>query len=297
MPDFKISVIMPCHNGERFLRSAVESVLRQSYDNFEIIFINDGSTDATEKIVCSFSDSRLKYFYQNKRGVSRARNYGIKLSNGEFIALLDSDDLWSVEKLELLVKRINRGKETYFLHSSYYVINEKDDIIGKIKLTQTSDILRRLLLEGNIIGPPSGVLVKREVFESVGGFDPLLSTAADWDMWIRIASRYPVGYIDEPLFKYRKHSSNMHYDIETQERDSRKILHKSFDNYFLKGEYSKIRSLAFSNLYTMLAKCYLKKRRVPDSIRMIGRSLYYCPLSFFKLARDSFKFLIRSNKR
>lgn len=272
----KVSVIIPCYNGERFIKNTLESVLMQTYDNFEILFVDDGSTDKTKEVISSFSDSRLKYFYQNNKGVSEARNYGIKLSSGEYIALLDTDDLWDAEKLESQVRRITEDKSSFFVYSNYCIIDENNAVTEEVKLGKVTDALRSLLLKGNVIGPPSGVLVKREIFRKAGGFDPCLSVAADWDMWIRIASKYPLTHLEEVLFKYRRHSNNMHLNLTAMEHDVGKIFDKFFRSLCAGDALNKIRKKAIFNLYMVIVKSYFKKKEFNNCFKAMLTAFCKC---------------------
>jgi len=275
----KVSVILPCYNGDKFIRETLESALYQTYNDIEIIVVDDGSTDDSKAIIKSFSDPCIKYFYKENEGVSVARNHGIRFSKGKYIAFLDSDDLWLPEKIELQLKEIERQKDIYFVCSGFYLIDSRGQVLDKIKVKNSTNILKDLLLDGNIIGPPSSVLVKREVFKSIGDFDPFLSTSADWDLWIRIAQRYPLAYIDKPLIKYRIHEAGMHHNIRVFENDVSKTLYKFFNSLSLNDEFGTIRKRAMANAYMVIAKSYFKKGNLRNS-EIISRATVLYPNSF-----------------
>lgn len=285
-------MILPCYNGENFIREAIESVLCQTYEDFEVIVIDDGSTDNTRTVASSFEDRRIRYFYKKNEGVSTSRNYGIKLAKGRYIAFIDYDDLWLPEKLELQLQEIEKQQDVYLVYSWFYIIDSKGKIIDKIKVQGFRNFLQELLLVGNIIGSPSGMLIKKEVFENIGGFDSYLSTSADWDLWIRIAYRYKLSGVNKFLFKYRIHDTNMHCDIITQEHDTKRILNKFFSNASLEDRYNKIKNLAFSNAYMLIAKSYFKKRKYQNFLKTLTLSFFCYPVNLLKAFKtEFFKFL------
>jgi len=281
MPNPKVSVVIPCYNGQRFIKESIESVISQTYRELEIIVVDDGSTDQTAKIVVSIGDSRIKCLYTENKGVSSARNYGIKNSSGEFIALLDYDDLWLPGKIEEQVREIERSPDIALVYSLFYVIDSLGKTIVQSSMVNSKDILEDLLVIGNVIGPPSGTLIRNKIFNDIGGFDPKISTAADWDLWIRIAFGYRVVLLPEYLFKYRVHGNNMHRNIAVQEDDIAKILNKFFVFLPKTDRRSSLKSLSFSNAHLMLAKSYLKKWQLTAFLRNIVMSFLYHPLNFF----------------
>jgi len=196
-----VSVIIPTYNRAHLIGRAVQSVLNQTHRDFEIIIIDDGSTDKTLETINRFDDSRIKYIrHLNNKGAAAARNTGIRAAKGEYIAFLDSDDEWLPEKLEEQIKiiegtpaeigviyagcrRIMKGKE-YYIPSSR--IAEKE---GRIFNT----ILRFYIIY------MSSVIVKSDVFRKLGLFDESLPPLEDWDLWIRISKQYFFKYVDKPL--------------------------------------------------------------------------------------------------
>ncbi len=272
-----VSVIVPCYNGEKFIKEAIESALAQTYSDLEVIVVDDGSIDTSRTIIASFKDPRVRYHYKKNEGVSAARNLGIRLSRGAYIAFLDADDLWLPAKLSQQVREIERDSAIALVHCSSYIVNAGGETIGEVPAKGGSDILRDLLLIGNVVGSPSGVLVKKSVLEAVGCFDESLSTAADWDLWIRIAQKFMIARIAEPLLKYRMHDHNMHKNISLQERETNTILGKFFSAGSLAGKYRAIRRRSISNAYLMLAKSHFKCRSYANSLKALAISLVHYP--------------------
>ena len=192
-----VSVIIPTYNRSQFLAEAITSVLDQSYKNLELIVVDDGSTDQTSQIVQEFKDKRIRYFYQENKGVSAARNLGFKQARGELIAFLDSDDLWLKHKLE---------KQVHFLlEGNFWVVQCKEQWIRKGK--RVNPCFKHLMPAGwfwekalrlFLIGP-SCVLLRREVFEEIGSFDTHYLACEDYELWLRLLLKFPVGLVPEGL--------------------------------------------------------------------------------------------------
>ncbi|MDQ7032067.1 MAG: glycosyltransferase family A protein [Desulfonauticus sp.] len=192
-----VSVIIPTYNRAKFLGQAIESVLKQTYTCLELIVVDDGSTDRTWQIVKHFSDKRIKYFYQENKGVAWARNWGVKVSRGEFIAFLDSDDFWLPQKLE---KQLRFLQETDFLLVQCL---EKWFRRGKFVNQKRKHLMPagwfwEKALEMCLIGP-SCVLLKRQVLDKVGVFDETFPACEDYELWLRVLLDYPVGLVPEAL--------------------------------------------------------------------------------------------------
>lgn len=210
-----VSVIIPCYNTAVYLAEAVDSALRQTYADFEVIVIDDGSTDNTSEVMARFSsDNRLCYHYQSNEGLSAARNKGIKLANGSFIALLDADDVWEKEKLAQQVAVLEKDASIGLVFSDF----SSFDVNGIIASRKNSGCynegvdFERLFHRNNFIYP-STVLIRQEVFESCGLFDTKLRSAEDYDMWLRIAKTYRIVGIDAALVRIRQHGANMSSNV------------------------------------------------------------------------------------
>jgi hypothetical protein len=194
----QVSVIIPTYNHAQFLRGAIESVLHQSFKDYEIIIIDDGSTDSTQQVVKPYLKSCL-YIYQENKGRGGARNTGLKKAQGEYIAFLDADDLWLPEKLKIQINYLKAHPELAFVFSDFIVISssgEKIRHIGGFK----KDLLH--LIQENFI-PTLTVVAKKECFEKVGFFNETLPYAEDYEMWLRITQSYSLGYLPQVLAKYR----------------------------------------------------------------------------------------------
>lgn len=241
-----VSIILPCFNGSRWLSEAIDSILCQEFRDFELLIINDGSTDNSETIISSYlKDKRIRYFYQKNRGFSAALNKGIEESKGEFIGFIGQDDLWLPHKLEHQVSFFrNQNQEISLVHSSFYCINS----VGQIESTaNTMDLASRLSKEGiiknlflnNFIGFET-VLVDKRCFTEVGLFDEQMVAFSDHDMWLRMAGKFRFAYANLPLVKKRVHDHQLSKNSIQASMDEFLIVKKAVDLYpFLNGSLSK----------------------------------------------------------
>lgn len=225
-----ISVIIPTYNRCDLLEDAVRSVLAQTFQNFELIIVDDGSTDSTKEMLAPYlSDSRVKYVYQAHANGSRARNTGIKCASGQYLAFLDSDDIWSPEKLDrqLSAMHANPGVGVVYCACGIQQLNSEHRALSKVVCRPTSrhhdSLYEDLLYVCVIIGGGSSVLVSAACFSEVGLFDETL-VASDWDMWTRLALSHKFFYLDEELVQVRKHGTNLSNATELRVSNCRKRL-------------------------------------------------------------------------
>ncbi len=217
----KVSVVIPVYDGGRFIRDAVNSVLNQTFKDYEIIVVDDGSVDDTKEVLSSYGN-RIKYIYQSNRGVSAARNRGIRASKGEYIAFLDQDDLWLPRKLELQVKYLGEHPTVGLVFSDTQSV-----AVGKlpafdrrfvnkrafqISRPHRGKVFRDLFVQNFV--PTLTVVVRKICFDKVGLFDPSVDSAEDYDMWLRIARFFSLDYIDQPLATYRMHAQSLIHNVE-----------------------------------------------------------------------------------
>ena len=198
----KISVIIPTYNRESSIEAAVRSVINQTYSNLEIIIIDDGSTDNTEQIISNIQDDRITYHRQENGGASKARNTGVALATSDIIAFHDSDDIWRPEKLESQMNYWNEHPQYEFIYCGFVMHCNDGSVINAPVYqdgTKLSGNIFDTLLIKNMVGTPA-MLMKKEVFEEVNGFDTSLPCFEDWDLALRIARNHQLGFVDKPLF-------------------------------------------------------------------------------------------------
>lgn len=221
----KISVIIPTYSGEKFIQRAIESVLNQTFQDFEIIVVDDCSRDNTVSVVKDLQkkDSRIKLIEldKNSGGPALPKNKGFEVSTGKFIAYLDHDDEWLLDKLSQQMNLfINSKKKNLGLVScGAYLVNDPGKLFGIYTPIINNKSIFPYILLGNLIHSNSSVLIKREVIDSVGPRDENMKYSEDWDMWIRIAKAgYDMDFISKPLFKYYFHNENV---TKTSKKDIR----------------------------------------------------------------------------
>ena len=218
-----ISVVIPSYNRKDFLKRSIDSAINQTKKPLEIIVVDDGSTDGTEAMIKSDYDF-VKFIKQKNKGVSAARNIGIKVSIGEWICFLDSDDEWKKDKLEKQINVMKSNPGYKFFHSNEIWIKNGLRINQKKKHKKYGgDIFDKCLDICRI--SPSSVMIDKTVFDEVGNFNEYLVVCEDYELWLRICDKYRVFFIDEPLIiKYGGHQGQLSYSIESIENHRIKAL-------------------------------------------------------------------------
>lgn len=222
-----ISVVIPTYNHAHFLADAITGALKQSYAPVEIIVVDDGSTDNSRSLVASFGE-RVRYIWQENRGLSGARNTGIGAAQGEYIALLDADDFWEPAYLATAHAILAADPALGAVYTGLHFVNSKGERLPQpCVATVPSDQLYDRLLDGEFFAP-SAVLIRRACFTEVGLFDEALRASEDWDMWLRVARTYPFAGIAQPWLNYRVHGNNMSADPEYMLRYQTMVVQKHF---------------------------------------------------------------------
>lgn len=201
--DELISVIIPTYNREHQILASIESVLNQTYQNLEIIVIDDASTDNTKEVVSSIKDDRVKYYKLKENGkVAHARNVGVSYASSELIAFHDSDDLCMRDRLEKQYNYMKNNNEYALIYSAILVKKGDQRAIFPPTnyLEKLEGNIHKEILLNNTIDCPT-ILMKKSVFEEVGGFDETYPNLSDWEFVIRVSEHYGIGYISEPLIE------------------------------------------------------------------------------------------------
>ena len=218
-----VSIIMNCYNGEKFLKEAVVSVISQTYNNWELIFWDNKSTDKSAEIFKSFDDHRLKYFFAPKHTLLyEARNYAAEESLGHFIAFLDVDDYWETNKLDEQMKVFIKDENVAMVYSNYYFKNEiknTNKIVYKNKLPE--GLITDKLLRKHIVGLLTMIINRNYLSKGEPLFDSRLHNIGDFDIAIRISSKNKVVCIQQPLATYRWHGKNV--TISTMDRQIKEL--------------------------------------------------------------------------
>jgi len=243
-----VSVIIPTYNRAAYLQKALQSVKEQTYHTLEIIVIDDGSTDDTRKMLENYQGP-LHYFYQENRGISAARNAGIKKAHGEYIAFLDSDDYWLPEKTAQQLALFSRHPEYGLVASQCASIRIDGSYREKNRPGKSGWVLKDLF-KANFIRT-SAAMVKKECLKNIGLFDEALKECEEYDFWLRIAARYPVGFINKPLAVYVDNQQGVSTDSLTGRLYRLQVLEKKY-----------LQEKIPAQLYT---------RRIADTCHYIGR--------------------------
>ena len=254
-----VDVIIPSYNYGRFLQESINSVLGQTFQDFNLFIIDDGSTDNTKEVVSRYQSlhSNIQYFFQENRGLPAARNAGLKLSTAPFIAFLDADDVWMPEKLEETLKPFYAQPNLGVVYTLVEMMNGwGNHLVQERPCTPVrGEVFHQLLFNNSIAGSSSSVLVRKECVKKVGSFDESLPSCEDWDLWLRIARYFPFDYIAKPLVKIRIHEKNMHKDVERMVRGKLALMEKVFREDSL--ELAPLRSAAFATIYLTVSRQYM----------------------------------------
>ncbi|MGL1862835.1 MAG: glycosyltransferase family 2 protein [Pseudodesulfovibrio sp.] len=207
-----VSVVIPTYNRAELLMDTISSVLEQTHQHLEVLVIDDGSTDDTKEQVAALANPRIRYIKTENTGLpASARNTGIAMAKGEFIAFLDSDDLWLPEKLEKQIARLHKTGMDW-CNCDYHIFSHdtgKNTHLRSDTTQPAEGMVAEEMFLTNRVGSPTPI-VRKQIFDEVGMFDTdtSLRFVEDWDMWLRIAATHPLCYVNEALARYRVHASN-----------------------------------------------------------------------------------------
>ena len=220
----KVSVIVPAYNAERTILPAVQSILDQTWSDLEIIVVNDGSTDATRAVLSALRDQRISLLTCDKHGVAAARNHGIAISRGEFIAFLDADDLWTRDKLQLQLEALDRRPVAGAAYSwTAFVDDCGRFLFAKVPQYVEGDVYRELLVNF-FLASGSNVLFRRRCLEAACAFDPEFQPVEDWEFWLRMARRWPFALVPRYQVFYRFGTGSASTNVERYVDHIRKVV-------------------------------------------------------------------------
>lgn len=204
----RVSIIIPCYNGARFLAEAINSILAQTYPAAEIIVVDDGSTDQTPQIAARYR--QVTYIYQPNQGAAVARNRGIQASKGNYLVFLDSDDRLLPQALEVGMQSFQTSPDCGFTFGECRRVDREGlPLSGQVYTPATPIPVYETLLSGLCLHPPARFIFQRQVIERIGGFDPMLRSADDYDFYIRAAAAFPGYGHHQEVVEYRVHSASI----------------------------------------------------------------------------------------
>jgi glycosyltransferase involved in cell wall biosynthesis len=218
-----VSIMMPAYNTEKYIGEAIESVLAQSYPHWELIIVNDGSTDRTAEIATQYTDLRIKVFHQVNSGESAARNAALKQMKGEYVAFLDADDLFLPSHLETAIGFLQAHPEYNCVYTDGYYINEKCERLMLLSSRRRGpfegDIFEEVVRASDVFGPPVCIVLRHDMI--IGRrleFDPGIVIGPDWDFFIRCCEVTQFGYVDQVTCLYRMHQTNISIRTNSRQR-------------------------------------------------------------------------------
>jgi glycosyltransferase involved in cell wall biosynthesis len=245
-----VSVVMNCHNGELYLRDSLNSLLKQSYSNWELIFLDNNSTDNTKKIFKSFKDKRFRYFYLNKKeplGIARFKS--LKKAKGKYICFLDSDDIFLTEKIYKQVKILKNSNAGFSITNSIFFKEKKEKFLYKKKLTFPKNVFYELIK--NYFISFDTVMIKKTYLKKLDhAFDKNFNIIHDCDLLIRLSKISKMEYIPEALSKWRIHKNGESFKKFSKINNEKINLIKKFDKYYIKDtSYLVSRSFFLDSIY------------------------------------------------
>jgi len=280
----KVSIIIPTYNRVDLLARAMGSVKRQTHQDWEMIVVDDGSTDATAQMVQSWmlNDERIKYHKLPKNSGSPVfpRNFGVSKAQGNYITFLDADDKWFPNKLETQLWYMQHHNSDFSYHDLIVVVIDK---LGREVRTEQwdrmstcfSDMVFKFLLRKNFI-PTSTVMMKKGLYERYGGMDAGLTISHDWDLWLRIAFEVPIHFVNEQLGLLQIHEGSVISETHRRRSESRQIIRKWFD--CVDGMYYR-KVMVYYYLMEVMDL-------LPGRVRKIIRSWWYSQDKYQKPKRD-----------
>ncbi|MEH2271815.1 MAG: glycosyltransferase [Nostoc sp.] len=224
----KISVIIPAYNSEKTITHTIQSVLNQTFTDLELIVINDGSQDSTLEVVTKIQDSRIKVFSYSNAGGNVSRNRGLHHSVGEFISFLDADDLWTPDKLQSQLKALQENVNAKVAYSWTDYINANGQFILSGKRINVNENVYEKLLLNNFLENGSNPLICRKALITLGGFDESLNAAQDWDMWLRLASKFDFICVPSVQILYRISANSVSSNLVRQEKTCLQVLERAY---------------------------------------------------------------------
>ena len=282
-----VSVIIPCYNSASSIKRAVDSVLLQNLISFEVIIIDDGSTDNTLEVVYSLACPNLTVIKLGHAGVSVARNAGISTARGRFIAFLDSDDEWLQGKIALQIKILEEYPEIALVATNAEYINAAGKVVAQRKQTATGYILRRLTHGNNIV--TSSVLTRRRILaDLVPAFRPGMKVGEDWLLWMRIAARYSCRIVGKPLVRFYWLNPDKYSETDFR-LGWEHIAAGIAEDQVLSRHINWILPIIWSNFHYSLASRCFEERNYELFWKEIEAAWKYCPgnirgfLHFFRI--------------
>ena len=281
-----VSVIIHTYNNEKFIAETVESVLNQTYKDYEIVVVDDGSVDGTRVALKPYMQ-KIRYHYKENGGIASAKNAGIKLSQTEYVAFLDHDDLWVSDKLKLQMECFSENPQVGLVYAKYTSFKDGKELRTKPEKGYSGWIFKELLSKSFI--QTSTVVVKRECLDAVGPYDETFSLGDEYDMFLRIARKFQCGFVDKGLTRYRVHDTNASNNDFLFDNENLGVYKKIYNNFTdLDGVEKKILRKRIARYSMKVAEGLYRQGKQEESKKYQMEANNYLP--FYKRITNNLTF-------
>lgn len=280
----KISVIILTYNRAQLLRETIQSVLDQTYSDFELLVIDDGSTDQTKEVIASFDSNSIRYINKSHTGIPDSRNFGVKNARGNYIVWLDSDDLIEPQTLELLVKATEDDPGLDIVFTDHYLMNSNGEIQHRFHYHDSPD--GKALIAAAVYWTPilqCGTMIRKKVYAEVGSYDTSFKKTEDHEFWIRILKGYKFKHIALPLYKRRIHTGRITYAEWGNEYYKAEVLRRMLKKFQLEEMFPKIKwheldqARAEALAFLEVGKIFMDRGAYNDSYKYLVKSIKCTP--------------------
>lgn len=291
-----VSVIVPTYNREDFIGEAIDSVLAQTYPDWELIIVDDGSEDQSADIIHQYAekDKRIHYFYQENQGQSVARNLGLRQSQGDFICFLDSDNRWLPEKLAQGIQTFEQVPDVHVVYGDIITIDEQGQEITRDNMTRYSGFIAPRLIKDNFV-TMNTAMAKRVCFDNMGGMSGQRRVADDYDLWLRFSAKFQFLYIQQYMAEYRVMKNQISSD-KSRRFDSTEMILSEFKEQYPDAMSKEEFDQGFAYFYTRKARYFASIGNKSSALREVIVAIKYSP---FYIAgwRSLLAILLRTSSR
>jgi glycosyltransferase involved in cell wall biosynthesis len=280
----KVSVVIPAYNAMKYLAETMDSVFNQTYQDFEVLIVDDGSVDDTFNWVSQLSqkEPKVKLISQTNQGVQKARNKGIREARGEYIAFLDADDLWEPTKLRKQVDSLDSNSAAGLCYTWTALADKQGKATGRVIKSHFEGNVWQQLTEFNFVCCGSTPLIRRSCFDTIGLFAEDLPFSEDWDLWLRIALKYPFAVVKEPLIRYRQHEAGISKNCQSMLETSRILIERNFAT--VPTELLHYRNRSYGCIYLYLGWRAIENQNHQQALELSAQAIAHRPQLFFSAA-------------
>ncbi len=276
-PNPAVSIIIPNYNHAQYVGEAISSVLNQTYPNYEVIVVDDGSKDNSREVIDAFGD-KIRAIYQQNQGLSAARNTGITAALGKYIGVLDADDMYEPDFLDSLVMLLESQPDADGIYCGYRFVDHLNNPLPQVEAREVApDKLRQVLVDGNFLVPES-MFVHKYCYDKVGLFDTSLRALEDFDMWLRITGQFRIIYTTKVLTRHRILPGSMSTDPTRQYQNRMSVIKKHFGaEPGPGGAWSEAQRRAYGRAYLVSAVEYLQAHNEVRAYECVYAMVNACP--------------------